>query len=104
MRCRTEVGRAAEAIVASGGKLSSNEAYEEGRRVSYAGLIPDDVMTRVVTSKLDTFRYKAGRNEPDGKPATHPECRIGSWMGSLGLYHKADYSKHTLGAQIARLR
>jgi hypothetical protein len=50
----------------------------EDRCRVHAGLIPDDVMTRVVTSKLDTLRSKVGRNELDGEPATHGECRIGS--------------------------
>jgi len=53
---RTEVGRAAEAIVANG------------------GLIPDNVMTRVVTNKLDTLRSKNWIL--DGFPRTLPQGRL----------------------------
>jgi len=52
----TEVGRAAEAIVANG------------------GLIPDDVMTRVVTSKLDSLRSKHWIL--DGFPRTLQQGRL----------------------------
>jgi hypothetical protein len=66
MRCRTEVGRAAEAIVASGGTFPPPvRRSAQGRHGVHTGLIPDDVMTRVVTSKLGTLRSKVGRNEPD---------------------------------------
>ena len=51
----------------------------ECQREVHTGLIPDDVMTRVVTSKLDTLRSKVGWTELDVKRlATHPECSIGS--------------------------
>ncbi len=74
------MGRAAEAIVASGGTfLPPVHMDAESQRGVHTGLIPDDVMTRVVTSKLDTLRSKVGWTELDiEKFATHPKCSIGS--------------------------
>ena len=55
------MGRAAEAIVANGGEFPPPVRMgAESQRGVNTGLIPDDVMTRVVTSKLDTLRSKVG--------------------------------------------
>lgn len=57
------MGRAAEAIVASGGMFAPLVCMiAESRCGVHTGLIPDGVMTRVVTSKLDTLRSKVGQS------------------------------------------
>jgi hypothetical protein len=63
---RTDVGLVAEKIVSKG------------------GLLPDELMLKVVTSKLDALRHKVRGTDSDGSKIPIALPSIGYWMAFLG--------------------
>jgi hypothetical protein len=53
---KSDVGKRAEEVVASGGKLSCNKSSY--KQVEMIGLVPDELMLDVVKTELDRLRGK----------------------------------------------
>lgn len=77
---KSEVGKRAEEVVASGGESTGEKARQKGFTSDYViGLVPDELMLDVVKAELDRLRGKVSSFAP--------------WWGSVLIGKELDYRR-----------